>query len=384
MNKYLLTLALFGLLAHAARGQGADTLVTVGSYRLHFHILPGHGVPILFDAGGGDDGTVWDSLLAPIAAITGAPLITYDRAGFGKSEIDSHGILNGIAGLEAGLRALGYGGNIVLVAHSYGGLSATLYASRNPTLVKAAVLIDASTACWFNDAFLSNFVNEWKKKDTVKAKAEHLGAYYQSVNLPKTVVLMRSVTFPSAVPVIDLVSEYPPFSDSGDVARWKDCHKQFVAAQPNREGITAYGTTHYIFKDNPPLVIHAITKAYAGAVGEPEASAIAERDQVYAIGAVNDMMRQQTANQRSESILNSWGHAFLARGETRTAIDVFKLNTALHPDSWHVFDSLAEAYEADRQTTLAIKNYEHSLALNSGNVNAAKHLDTLRRMNARK
>ena len=134
----------------------------VGGYRLHFHILPGHGVPILFDAGGGDDGTVWDSLLTPIADITGAPLITYDRAGFGKSDIDSrttdvdsHGILNGVEGLEAGLRALGYGGPIVLVAHSYGGLYATLYASRHPTLVKAAVLIDASTACWFNDAFLS-------------------------------------------------------------------------------------------------------------------------------------------------------------------------------------------------------------------------------------
>ena len=272
MNKCLFAaLALFGLLVHTARSQGVDTLINVGGYRLHFHILPGHGVPILFDAGGGDDGTVWDSLLAPIAGLTGAPLITYDRAGFGKSEIDSHGILSGVEGLEAGLRALGYGGNIVLVAHSYGGLYATLYASRNPTLVKAAVLIDASTACWFNDAFLSHFVNEWRKKDTVKAKAKGLGTYYQSANLPQTVVFMRSVTFPSTIPVIDLVSEHPPFSDSSDVARWKDCHKLFVAGQPKRQGITAYGTTHYIYRDDPALVIHAIAKAYAGAVGEPQA-----------------------------------------------------------------------------------------------------------------
>ena len=387
MNKYLFaTLALFGPLAHAARCQERDTLVDVGGYRLHFHILPGHGVPILFDAGGGDDGTVWDSLLAPIADITGASLITYDRAGFGRSEIDSrtrnvdsHGILNGVEGLEAGLRALGYGGHIVLVAHSYGGLYATLYASRNPTLVKAAVLVDASTACWFNDAFLSTFVNERKKEDTVKAQTANPGMYYQSANLPQTVALMRSVIFPSTIPVIDLVSEYPPFSDSGDIARWKDCHKQFVAGQPNREGITAYGTTHYIFNDNPPLVIHAIAKAYAGAVGEPEASAIAARDQVYAIGAANDMMREQATYQRSESILNSWAYTFLERGEKATAIDVLKLNTALHPDNWKVFESLAEAYEADGQTTLAIKNYEHSLALNSGNVTATNHLEKLRR-----
>jgi len=268
------TLVLFGLLTHSACGQKTDTLVDVGEDRIHFHILSGRGVPIVFDAGGGDDGTVWDSLLHPIAGITGAPLITYDRAGFGKSEIDTnerdidkHGILNGVEGLETGLRRLGYGGNIVLVAHSYGGLYATLYAARNPTLVKAAVLIDASTACWFNDAFLSTFVNERKKEDTVRAKAEHPGMYYQSANLPKTVAIMKSVTFPPTIPVIDLVSEHPPFSDTSDIVRWKNCHKQFAAGQPNRESITAYGSTHYIFRDNPSLVIHAVAKAYAGVTG---------------------------------------------------------------------------------------------------------------------
>lgn len=299
MNKYFLaTLALFGFVPHTARCQPRDTLVDVGGYRLHFHVVPGHGVPILFDAGGGDDGTVWDSLLAPIAHITGAPLITYDRAGFGKSDIDSrttdlgsHGILNGVEGLEAGLRALGYGGSVVLVAHSYGALYATLYASQNPTLVKAAVLVDGSTACWFTDAVLTDFANQWKKTDTVKVKTENPGTYYQAVNLPKTVALMRGVTFPSTIPVIDLVSEHPPFSDSGDITRWKACRRQFVAGQPNREGITAYGTTHYIFRDNPPLVIHAIGRAYAGAVGEPEASAIAERDQAYAENHAKELRR---------------------------------------------------------------------------------------------
>jgi pimeloyl-ACP methyl ester carboxylesterase len=289
MNKYIVTtVALFGLLTHGARGQETDTLVDVGGYRLHFHVRPGRGIPILFEAGGGDDGTVWDSLLPPIARITGAPLITYDRAGFGTSAIDSrtsdigaHGILNGIEGLESGLRTLGYGGRIVLVAHSYGAFYATLYASRHPTLVKAAVLVDGNTACWFDEAFMSNFVSHRKNEDTLKTKAEHLGAYYQSANLPKTVALMRTVAFPSTIPVIDLVSEHPPFSDSADVVRWKDCHKQFVAGHANREGITAVGTTHYIFRDDPAIVIHAVAKAYAGAVGEPGADTIAKRDRAY-------------------------------------------------------------------------------------------------------
>jgi pimeloyl-ACP methyl ester carboxylesterase len=276
MKYFWATVALFASLGHVARGQARDTLVDVGGYRLHFHILSGKGTPILFDAGGGDDGTVWDSLLPPIAAKTGAPLITYDRAGSGRSEVDtrttdiaSHGILNGVEGLEAGLRSLGLSGNMVLVAHSYGALYATLYASRHPTLVKAAVLIDGSTACWFDEAFMANFVKERKNQDTVKAKAENPGAYYQSANLPTTVALMRGVTFPPTIPVIDLVSQYPPFSDSSDVARWKTCHQQFVAGHPNREGITVPGTKHYIYRDNPAAVIQAITKAYSLAVAAP-------------------------------------------------------------------------------------------------------------------
>lgn len=263
MRTYLFSAFTFlGLLAHVARAQGTDTLVDVGGDRLHFHILPGRGLPILFEAGGGDDGAVWDSLLPPIARMTGAPLITYDRAGFGKSQIDTtqrdvdkHGIVHGVESLEVALRALGYAGTIMLVAHSYGALYATLYASRHPTRVKAAVLIDGSTACWFNEAFFSRFVNDAKRQTNP-------GAYYQSANLAKTVAIVRAAPFPSSIPVIDLVSEHPPFSDTTDIDRWKDCHKQFVAGHPNRQGITVAGSGHYIYRDNPSLVIHAIAKAY--------------------------------------------------------------------------------------------------------------------------
>jgi hypothetical protein len=261
---------LSALLTNAARGQAVDTLVDVGGHRLHFHIVPGHGIPILFEAGGGDGGAVWDSLLGPIARATGAPLITYDRAGFGTSEIDTaehdiakHGILAGIKDLEVALRALGYGGAVMLVAHSYGGLYATLYANRHPSLVKAAVLIDASTACWFNDAFFRTFVNT--------TRPDHPGAYYQSANLRTTVAIVRSAPFPSSIPVIDLVSAHPPFSDSADIVRWRDCHKQFAGS------ITVPGTSHYIYRDNPRLVIDEITKTYArvaptAAIGSPDVS----------------------------------------------------------------------------------------------------------------
>ncbi|WP_266170832.1 hypothetical protein [Dyella subtropica] len=36
----------------------------------------------------------------------------------------------------------------------------------------------------------------------------------------------------------------------------------------------------------------------------------------------------------------------MAQGEKERAVDVFKLNTELHPASVNVYDSLAEGYEA--------------------------------------
>src|SRR3984885_16027828 len=119
-------------------------------------------MPILFEAGGGGEGADWDSaFLKPVADITGTTLITYDHPGVGKSELDSsnqdidkHGILQGIEGLETGLKKLGYDGKIMLVAHSYGGFCATLYAARHPALVKAAVLIDCNLASWFTDSYV--------------------------------------------------------------------------------------------------------------------------------------------------------------------------------------------------------------------------------------
>jgi pimeloyl-ACP methyl ester carboxylesterase len=302
MKTILLTiLASSMLMVTSAQPQASDVFVNVRGDRLHFHIVKGPGTPILFEAGGGDDSTVWAAIEGPIHQITGATLITYDRAGFGRSELNvshravsDHGIENGLEELELALNHLGYNGDIMLVAHSYGALYATLYAARHPKLVKAAVLIDGSSACWFTKDWLKNFVRE--RQNEHKPTGENPGAFYQSENLPATIEILRRTNFPSSISVIDLVSEHPPFAKTEDIDRWKDCHRQFVNAQPNRQGITAYGTGHYIYRDNLPLVIAAVVKAYVGIVDQQDALAIMKRDLDYAIGAANKTGRPLNAS----------------------------------------------------------------------------------------
>ncbi|WP_188937905.1 alpha/beta fold hydrolase [Puia dinghuensis] len=299
MKKYLFTtLAFGGLLANSGRCQSIDTLIDVGGYRLYFHIIKGKGMPILFEGGAGADVTVWDSILKPIADVTHATLITYDRPGFGKSELDTsnhdldkHGIVQGIEGLETGLKKLGYDGNIMLVAHSFGGFCATLYAARHPATVKAAVLIDANHVCWFQDAYVDSVTNLRKKAYATKENIE-LPGYYMGLNLRNTVELMRRTPFPASVPVIDLVSEIN-FPDSVSAARWRVCHRQFVQAQPNRQGITAYGCGHFIFRDNPPLAISAIVKAYVGTLGRDRGDETMKRFLSYSLEGANDEKRRE-------------------------------------------------------------------------------------------
>ena len=131
MKKYLYaTLAMWALMSNPGRCQAIDTLINVGGYKLNFHIYKGKGMPILFEGGAGADASEYDTILQPLAEITHAPLIANDRPGFGKSELDTtnrddynkHGLLQGTEGLENALQKMGYNGDIMLVACSYGGL----------------------------------------------------------------------------------------------------------------------------------------------------------------------------------------------------------------------------------------------------------------------
>jgi len=75
-----------------------------------------------------------------------------------------------------------------------------------------------------------------------------------------------------------------------------------------------------------------------------------------------------------ERIFNKEGYELLKKNREKEAIEVFKLNVALFPDSFNVYDSLGEAYMVVGEKELAIKNYKKSLELNPNNANATEML----------
>ncbi|KGK29427.1 alpha/beta hydrolase [Cellulophaga sp. E6(2014)] len=359
-------------LPFAMHAQTLDTLVDVGGYHMHFKIIKGEGTPILFDAGAGNDGSVWDHLLEKIHEVTGTTLITYDRSGFGKSDVNptlkndsDFGILNGIKELETGLSKLGYNKDLILVPHSYGGFYTTLYASRHPNDVKYIVRIDANLVGVYTDDVLQ-IMNE----DEIPPKTpETLGIHYLVKNYAETVKLLRTIDFPSNIPVIDITS---PINRGYPDEYWvliNKVHKDFVNAASNRVELIAEGSGHYIFKDNPGLVINAIIKAYAQTLNENDKKVLLEKALDNAIVLAIAAKKTETENKHSESDLNDWAYTFLTNEESEKALAIFKLNTMLFPDSFNAFDSYGEALLLSNNKPEAIKMYEKSIELNPENEN---------------
>ncbi len=81
-----------------------------------------------------------------------------------------------------------------------------------------------------------------------------------------------------------------------------------------------------------------------------------------------------------EDVLNWLGYHFLYWwGREEDALEVFKLNVSLFPDSANAYDSLGEAYLIRGDTDSAIRCYEKSLELNPSNSNATQRLKQIRK-----
>ena len=253
---------LFATISIKGQSQTIDTLITVGKYKLHFNIVKGKGVPILFESGAGNDGTIWNNLLMPLHDSLGATLITYDREGFGKSEIDTTdlNIITEVKGLEIALKKMGFINKVFYVAHSLGGNYAMTFTYRNNKKVIGGVFIDIVSPCFMTQ----DKAREVKKifHDSLEViKKESLGFYYIVQNYEYTSKVMREAAQSLKIPLTIICSDTPPFQGNDSIT-WKICMKTFAEGYTNRKYLLAKNCGHFIFIDNPSLVINEIIKRY--------------------------------------------------------------------------------------------------------------------------
>ena len=87
-----------------------------------------------------------------------------------------------------------------------------------------------------------------------------------------------------------------------------------------------------------------------------------------------------TSSQFTEIEINALGYRLAATGQPEAAMRVFELNVESNPQSWNVYDSLAEAHMNAGDTGRAIELYEKSIELNPSNTNGVAMLEKLREM----
>ncbi|HEX7251261.1 MAG TPA: DUF2911 domain-containing protein [Thermoanaerobaculia bacterium] len=76
-----------------------------------------------------------------------------------------------------------------------------------------------------------------------------------------------------------------------------------------------------------------------------------------------ESLRAQAMKIATETDLNNYGYALMSQQKMDEAIAIFQRNTREHPQSWNVWDSLAESYERQGNKKAAIDNYTKALSM---------------------
>lgn len=244
------------------KAQHLDTIVDARPHQLHFRILKGQKPPILFEAGGGQDASQWDSIATVVHQRLGATVITYDRAGFGQSSLDTVGytILQEIKSLESALRQLGYQPTrLLLVGHSLGAFYNWIYAARHPTQVKGIMWADPRLPSYTDMRFARTYFQGLNRKDY---ESEYMSLYYLLARMERTSDFVRQVTLPASIPLLDLMAEKGPSSDAEENERFKADQRNLVKGHPNRRLVYLKGTSHNIPYDQPGVLIEELVTFY--------------------------------------------------------------------------------------------------------------------------
>jgi len=246
----------------SSNAQLVDTTIDASPYKLHFRILKGKNSPVLFESGGGQDASQWDSVAAKVNHSLQATVITYDRAGFGQSSFDTLGytILQEIKSLEFAMQKLGYiNNNLLLVGHSLGSFYNRIYAARHPNQVRGVILIDPRIPSYQDMQFARKTFQGINRKDY---EAQYLSLYYLLARMETTSDYVRQTPLSATIPMLDIMAENGPFEDEAENERFKADQRNLVKGYKNRKLVLAKGSSHNIPHDKPTMIIEQIVNFY--------------------------------------------------------------------------------------------------------------------------
>ena len=234
----------------------ADTLVDVGGYGIHVEVIRGEGpVAFVLESGGAAELSAWEAVPESIAARTGATVVTYDRAGFGGSELGPDDLTpdQQVEDLREALDALEVPRPRVIVGHSYGGLMAMRHAARHPDDVAGVILVDPMNARFVEATgdFIHTTVPQITepRNDGERAIARLVSTFDSFLDLIDDVEIVQPMAVISATAWGGRAPEIE--------AAWRTSHEAIAAAGPDRWLVVAEGSRHAVPSMRPDTIVDA-------------------------------------------------------------------------------------------------------------------------------
>ena len=241
-----------------------EKLVDVGSCRLNFSVIHGSETLLVLEVGGGTDSTFWGPFPMDLAKATGATVVIYDRAGFGKSDLPDtpYDMVEEVDWFMDGLRQLGLDKDLILLGHSYGGWLIRLTASRYPEVVRGMVFIDPFSAEFVDLMGIEHIDNHpfftFPELNSDNLTKNQRGGFRMlKVGVGPKSEIMRKTTIPQNIPVRIITSGLPWWQTPEEDLAWRKAHEQMAGSIPDAKLIVAEESDHLIPEKQPEIIIEA-------------------------------------------------------------------------------------------------------------------------------
>lgn len=251
-----------GLSTNAVAQVSRDEYVDVNGSRLHVKLMgeqfrSDDSITVVLDAGGGADSTQWATLQPMLVDELKTVVVSYDRFGFGESDLPEtpYDIRNEVAALHTALAELGLSDRVILVGHSFAGLTIHNYAVQWPEEVKGLLFLDPNTAGAM--IALKQMLFAQPPNPDPQTKREHALERVNS-SLMDTMTLTYQNPLPPQTRIIVISAENGLFpTDRLDLA-FKLSHQLLAASVENGKHVLATGSGHNIPGDRADLVIASV------------------------------------------------------------------------------------------------------------------------------
>jgi pimeloyl-ACP methyl ester carboxylesterase len=340
----------------------------------------------------------WEEQIGPMSRLY--KVVTYDRRGYGRSSISKEPYSD-LEDLGLVFKQLGID-RAVLIGMSAGGRLAIDFTIAHPERVTALVLVgpvvsgfsytdhfmsrgghlepsvvadpEAWRSYWFNvdpySIFTGNEAARQRARQALAANPHNLDSRRQFLRRPPSAMDQLGTI---SVPALLVAGEY----DIPDV----HAHIGAIdAGVPDSRRVVVSDAGHLVPLEQPEEFNRLV-------LGFLEGRKVLSLVHAGETGAARRELEQVLGNHPEltlfgEQEMNFLGYELIAAGELDRAVTVFELNVLAYPESWNVHDSLGEALARRGDLEAAAASYSRSVALNPGNENGARALETLKQQTA--